>query len=71
MITLDYNLNQSKNGGKITAFNYTRKLNELAGSWSAQVADGTFNAGDTISFGNVMTNGIISKAQKDSSNLWH
>lgn len=71
MITLDYNLNQSKNGGKITAFNYTRRLNELAGSWSAQVADGTFNAGDTISFGNVMTNGIISKAQKDSSNLWH
>ncbi len=61
MKLIDYNLNQPKNGGKITAFNYSRKLNELAGSWSAQVAGGIFNAGDTISFSNVMTDGIISK----------
>lgn len=71
MKTLDYNISSNKNGGKITAFNYSRSLSELAGHWSAQVAGGSFTAGDSIGFGGVMTNGIIAKAQKDSSGLWH
>ena len=71
MITLDYNISSGKNGGKVTAFTYSHSLNELCGSWSAQVAGGTFTAGNSISFANVMMNGIISRAQKDSSGLWH
>ena len=71
MRVLDYNLDDSKNGGKISAFNYSRSLNELVGSWSAQAAGGNFIAGSSISFNNVMSNGIISKAYKDSSGLWH
>lgn len=71
MKTLDYNISSNKNGGEITAFNYSRSLSELAGHWSAQVAGGSFTAGDSIGFGGVMTNGIIAKAQKDSSGLWH
>lgn len=71
MKTLDFNFSATKNGGKITAFNYSRRLNELAGSWTLQAAGGNFTAGDSISFAGVMNNGIISKAQKDSSGLWH
>ena len=71
MIVLDYSLDDSKNGGKITAFSYSHSLNELCGSWSATVAGGSFTAGENISFSNVMTNGIISRAKKDSSGLWH
>ena len=71
MKTLDFNLNSSKNGGKISAFNYSRSLNELVGSWNANVAGGSFKAGNSISFGNVLTDGIISRAFKDSSGLWH
>ncbi|MBR1439580.1 MAG: hypothetical protein IJ587_13705, partial [Synergistaceae bacterium] len=71
MKSLSFNLNSAKNGGKITAFNYSHGLNELCGSWSAQAVNGSFIAGNSISFDGVMTNGIISKAQKDSSGLWH
>lgn len=71
MKTLDFTLNSAKNGGHITAFNYSHSLNELVGSWSASVAGGTFKAGNSISFSNVMTNGIITRAYKDSSGLWH
>ena len=71
MKTLDYNISSNKNGGKITAFNYSRRLNELAGTWTLQSASGNFTAGDSISLAGVMNNGIISKAQKDSSGLWH
>ena len=73
MRVLDYNLDDSKNGGKISAFNYSRSLNELVSSWSAEAAGGNFIAGSSISFDNVMSNGIISKAYKDSSGLglWH
>ncbi len=71
MKTLDFNLSANKNGGKITAFNYSRRLNELAGSWTLQAAGGNFTAGASISLAGVMNNGIISKAQKDSSGLWH
>lgn len=71
MIVLDFDINSSKNGGKITSFTYSHGLNELCGSWSANVAGGTFRAGDSISFSNVMTDGIISRAKKDSSGLWH
>ena len=71
MIVRDYSIDDSKNGGKITSFTYSHGLNELCGSWSATVAGGTFNAGDAISFANVMTNGIISRAKKDASGLWH
>ena len=71
MRVLDYNLDDSKNGGKISAFNYSRSLNELVGSWTAQSAGGNFVAGTSISFDNVISNGIISKAYKDLSGLWH
>ena len=71
MKTLDFNLPSDKNGGKISAFNYSHSLNELVGSWSANVAGGIFKAGDSISFGNVLTDGIISRAFKDTSGLWH
>ena len=71
MMTLDYSLNDTKNNGKITAFTYSHGLNELCGSWSATVAGGSFTAGNSISFSTVMTDGIISRAYKDSSGLWH
>lgn len=71
MKTLDFNLPDSKNGGKITAFNYSHSLNELVGSWSANIAGGTFKVGNSISFGNVLKNAIITRAYKDSSGLWH
>ena len=35
MKTIDFSLDADKNGGKITAFNYSHGLNELIGSWSA------------------------------------
>ena len=71
MKTLDLSLQSVDDNRKITAFNYSHSLNELVGSWSATVAGGTFKAGDSISFNNVMKNGIISRAYKDSSGLWH
>ena len=71
MNVLDYNLPSSKNGGKITSFNYSRSLNELVSNWSAEVAGGTFKAGASINFGNVLTDGIITNCYKDASGLWH
>lgn len=70
MRIFDFTLEQDINNGKITAFSYSRSLNELVGSWSANVAGGTFKAGESITFNGVMTNGIISKARKDNSGLW-
>lgn len=70
MKTLNFTLNSTKNGGHITAFNYSHSLNELVGSWSASVAGGTFKAGNSITFDGVMKNGIISHAYKDSAGLW-
>lgn len=69
--TIDYTLASSKNGGKVTSFNYSRSLNELVGTWSATVAGGSFTAGSSISFNGVMTNGVISNAYKDADKLWH
>ena len=71
MKTLDFYLPDSKNGGKISAFNYSHSLHELVGSWSANVAGGSFKAGDSISFGNVLNDAIITRAYKDSDGLWH
>ncbi len=71
MILLDYNLSSTINGGKITAFHYSRSLSELVGSWSAEVAGGTFKAGNSIAFSGVMDGGIISNAYKDVDGLWH
>ncbi len=71
MKKVNFNLNSQKNGGKIVGFNYSRNLNEIAGSWTAEIAGGTFKAGDNISFDGVMTNGIISNAYKDNQGLWH
>lgn len=71
MRTLDFSLNDTKNGGKITAFSYSHGLNELCGSWRASIAGGNFKAGNSISFSNVLTDGIIFKALKDGSGLWH
>ncbi len=66
-----FNLKDDKNSGKITGFTYSRSLNELVGNWSAEAVGGTFKAGSSISFDNVMTDGIITRAYKDSSGLWH
>ena len=71
MKSLSCYIPSEQNGGKVTAFFYSHSLNELCGSWSADIAGGTFIAGDNISFDNIMTNGIISRAKKDSSGLWH
>ena len=71
MKTFDFSLEAKKNGGYVTAFNYSHSLNELVGSWSASVAGGSFEAGNPISFDNVMENGIITSAYKDSEGLWH
>ena len=70
MITLDYSLSAAKNGGKISAFSYSHSLSDLAGSWSATVAGGSFKAGNSISFGDVMSHGIILKAYKNADGLW-
>ena len=66
--TIDFSLNDAR---KITAFNYSHSLGELVGSWSASIAGGSFEAGDAFTINNVMKNGIISNAYKDSSGLWH
>ena len=66
-----FSLPAPKNGGKISAFNYSCSLNNLTGSWYAQVAGGSFKAGNSISFANVLTGGVISKAYKDADGLWH
>ena len=71
MKTITFNLDAKVNGGEVTAFNYSRSLNELIGTWSAEVAGGTFKAGNSISFSGVLTNGIITNAYKDSTGLWH
>ena len=71
MKVLDYNLSSSLNGGKITAFHYSRSLSELVGSWSAEAVGGTFKAGNSIDFSGVMKGGIISNAYKDADGLWH
>ena len=71
MKTVDVTLDAQKNGGKVISFQYSHSLNELVGSWSASVAGGTFKAGNSISFSNVMRNGIIMRAYKDNTGLWH
>ena len=71
MKTIDFSLDAVKNGGKITAFNYSHSLNELVGSWNASAAGGTFKAGETINFDGVIKDGIITSAYKDSDGLWH
>ena len=71
MKSLTFSLNQSIGGGNITSFNYSHSLNELVGSWSAEVANGRFVAGQSFSIHNVMEGGIISNAYKDADGLWH
>ena len=50
MRTLDYTLPASQGGGKLVNFRYSRSLSELIGSWSAEVAGGSFTAGDAYEF---------------------
>lgn len=69
--TIDFSLSSTIGDGKITAFNYSHSLNELVGSWSAEVANGSFSAGDDFSISGVMQGGIISNAYKDADGLWH
>ncbi len=71
MQTITYNLNQNLNGGKITSFNYSRSLNEIGGTWDAEVAGGNFLAGSNITISGVLTGGVISNAYKDNQGLWH
>ena len=70
MKTFLFSLDDAKNGGKISAFNYSHSLNELSGSWSASAAGGTFKAGNSISFDGVMENALITRAYKNSEGLW-
>ena len=70
MRTIDYNLPASQGGGKLVNFQYSRSLNELIGSWTAEVAGGSFAAGADFSVTG-MQNGVIASAIKDADGLWH
>ena len=68
--TINYSLPASQGGGKLTSFTYSRSLGELIGTWSAEVAGGTFTAGNAFSVP-CMKNGLIERAWKDPDGLWH
>ena len=70
MRTLDYSLPAEQGGGKLVNFQYSRSLNELIGSWSAEVAGGSFTAGDTFSVP-CMKNGLIANVYKDPDGMIH
>ena len=70
MRTLDYNLPAEQGGGKLVNFQYSRSLNELIGSWSAEVAGGSFTAGATFSVP-CMQNGLIASVYKDPDGMIH
>ena len=70
MRTLDYDLPAEQGGGKLVNFQYSRSLNELIGSWSAEVASGNFTAGDTFSVP-CMKNGLIANVYKDPDGMIH
>lgn len=70
MRTLDYNLPAEQGGGKLVNFQYSRSLNELIGSWSAEVAGGSFTAGETFSVP-CMRNGVIASVYKDPDGMIH
>ncbi len=69
MKTIDFSFTSTQGGGKLLGFRYSRSLSELIGSWSAEVAGGTFTAGDSFSVG-VMNNGIITGAHKTPDGVW-
>lgn len=70
MKTLDYDLPADQGGGKLVNFQYSRSLNELIGSWTAEVAGGSFKAGDTFSVP-CMQNGLIANVYKDPDGMIH
>ena len=70
MRTLDYTFPADQGGGKLVNFQYSRSLNELIGSWSAEVAGGNFTAGSTFSVP-CMQNGIIASVYKDPDGMIH
>lgn len=70
MRTLDYTLPASQGGGKLVNFRYSRSLSELIGSWSAEVAGGSFTAGDAFSVP-CMRNGIVASVYKDPDGMIH
>lgn len=70
MRTLDYDLPADQGGGKLVNFQYSRSLNELIGSWTAEVAGGSFKAGDTFSVP-CMQNGLIANVYKDPDGMIH
>ena len=53
------------NGNKILSFSYSRSAGNLISDWSAELASGTYNAGDEFSI-SIMSKGIITNAYKDS-----
>lgn len=57
--------------GKIASFRYSHSLRELVGSWSAEVVNDSFQAGDSFSVKDLMKDGIITSAYKDHEGLWH
>ena len=69
MKTIDFSFSSTQGGGKLLGFRYSRSLSELIGSWSAEVAGGTFTAGDSFSV-SVMNNGIITGAHKTPDGAW-
>jgi hypothetical protein len=70
MKTLDYSLPQSVGGGKLLSFTYSRSLNDLMGTWSAEVSGGSFTSGNAFSVSG-MTGGYISFAMQDNVGRWH
>jgi hypothetical protein len=67
--TLDFNLPVNVYGGKLLSFTYSRTLNNIMGSWSAEIQGGTFTSGQQFSI-NGMTGGYISFAMKDEIGVW-
>lgn len=71
MRTLDYDLPAEQGGGKLINFQYSRSLNELIGTWSAEIAGAfTGKAGDSITFAGAMGNGVISKVRRNADGLY-
>jgi hypothetical protein len=66
---IDFNLQQTVNGGKLLSFSYNRSLNSLVGSWNAEVYGGAFTSGGAFSLPG-MTGGYITFAQEDDLGRW-
>lgn len=64
-----------KGGGKLTSFTYSRSLGDLAGTWTAEIANVTnpaiLKAGKDFDMPGVMKNGLIEHVWTDPDGLMH